>query len=259
MKKLQILSYHKERRDSQRFAEKFWNWRTHTTSLLSVPLRTFALSAVICTSRFSTGAADSNSALSTWLDAQKDIHSWSADCVQTRKFKTLTQPLVESGKVWFAQPNRFRWELGHPPKTIAARATNEMLLLYPRLKQAERFPLDSTAPGQWRDALALLEAGFPRSTAEMESKFRIVQQTVTNDVCDLLLEPKSPGARKMIPKIQIVFDLKNRSLLANELRFADGSSLRNDFTNAVLNPKLDDSMFSPPIPPDFKVVTPLKQ
>jgi outer membrane lipoprotein-sorting protein len=48
-------------------------------------------------------------------------------------------------------------------------------------------------------------------------------------------------------------------LLANELRFADGSSLRNDFTNAVLNPKLDDSMFSPPIPPDFKVVEPLKQ
>ena len=112
---------------------------------------------------------------------------------------------------------------------------------------------------EWRDALALLEAGFPRSTGEMESKFRIVQQAVTNDICDLLLEPKSPGARKMIPKIQIVFDLKNRSLLANELRFADGSSLRNDFTNAVLNPKLDDNVFSPPIPPDFKVVEPLKQ
>ena len=50
--------------------------------------------------------------------------------------------LTESGKVWFAEPNRFRWELGHPPKTIAVRATDEMLLLYPLLKRAERYPLN---------------------------------------------------------------------------------------------------------------------
>src|SRR4051794_37381188 len=66
-------------------------------------------------------AADNSAALSTWLNAQTNIHSWSADFVQTRRFKTLTQPLTESGTVRFAEPNRFRWELGHPPKTIAVR------------------------------------------------------------------------------------------------------------------------------------------
>src|ERR1051326_1502295 len=151
MKKLRIFLYRKERKDSQRLAEKFFGQKTHHDSFLCVSLRIFALSAVSYMLLLSAIAADNKSALSTWLDAQKDIHSWSADCVQTRKFKTLTQPLTESGKVWFAQPNRFRWELGHPPKTIAARATNEMLLLYPLLKQAERFPLNSTASGQWRD------------------------------------------------------------------------------------------------------------
>src|SRR5881394_143888 len=83
--------------------------------------------------------AESNSALSTWLNAQTNIHTWSADFVQTRRFKTLTQPLTESGKVWFAEPNRFRWELGHPPKTIAVRASEEMVLLYPLLKRVERY------------------------------------------------------------------------------------------------------------------------
>src|SRR5215510_7069920 len=82
-------------------------------------------------------AAESDAALSIWLNAQTNIHSWSADFVQTRRFKTLTQPLTESGKVWFVEPNRFRWELGHPPKTIAVRATDEMILLYPFLKRAE--------------------------------------------------------------------------------------------------------------------------
>jgi len=204
-------------------------------------------------------AADNNSVLSTWLNAQKNIHSWSADFVQTRRFKTLTQPLTESGKVWFAEPNRFRWELGHPPKTIAVRATDEMLLLYPMLKRVERYPLNSSAPGPWRDALALLEAGFPRSQAEMESKFRVTSQTVTNDVCDLVLQPRSAAARKMMPQIEIAFDLKSSSLRAVLFQFADGSSLRNDFTNAVLNPKLDEKMFTPPIPPDYKIVEPTKK
>jgi hypothetical protein len=34
--------------------------------------------------------------------------------------------------------------------------------------------------------------------------------------------------------------------------------MRNDFTNAVLNPKLDPSVFAPPIPSDYTVVEPLK-
>ena len=203
--------------------------------------------------------AENHAAFSAWLNAQTNIHCWSANFTQTRRFKTLTQPLTESGKVWFAEPNRFRWELGHPAKTIAVRATDEMLLLYPLLKRAERYPLNSSAPGPWRDALALLEAGFPRSQAEMESKFRITSQVVTNDVCDLVLQPKSAAARKMMPQIEIAFDLKNRSLRATELQFADGSSLRNDFTNGVLNPTLDAGMFTPPIPADFKIVEPMKQ
>ena len=202
--------------------------------------------------------AETSTALSAWLDAQKNVHAWSADFVQTRRFKTLTQPLTESGKVWFAEPNRFRWELGHPAKTIAVRSGDEMLLFYPMLKRVERYPLNSAAPGPWRDALALLEAGFPRSKAEMESKFRIASQVVTNDVCDLVLQPKSGAARKMMPQIEIAFDLKHSSLRATELQFADGSSLRNDFTNDVLNPELDQKMFTPPIPADYKVVQPIK-
>lgn len=37
-----------------------------------------------------------------------------------------------------------------------------------------------------------------------------------------------------------------------------GMILRNDFTNAVLNPKLDERTFTPKIESDFKIVEPLK-
>jgi outer membrane lipoprotein-sorting protein len=46
------------------------------------------------------------------------------------------------------------------------------------------------------------------------------------------------------------------ALQATELWFADGSRMRNDFTNAVMNPPLEGTLFAPPIPPDYKVTEP---
>jgi outer membrane lipoprotein-sorting protein len=199
------------------------------------------------------------SQLSTWLSAQTNIQSWSADFIQTRALKSLTQPLTATGHVWFAQPNRFRWELGHPAKTIAVRAADEMLIFYPMLKRVERYPLGGDQTGQWRDALALLEAGFPRSQAELENRFRILSQTVTNQICELALQPRSAAARKMMPQIKIAFSTGDNSLKATELQFADGSIMRNDFMNAVLNPKIESEMFTPKIETDIRVVEPLRK
>jgi outer membrane lipoprotein-sorting protein len=204
-------------------------------------------------------ATDANPLLSSWLGAQTNIQSWSADFVQTRTFKSLTEPLTATGHVWCAAPNRFRWELGNPPQTIAVRAPQEMLVMYPRLKRVERYPLTGDQTGPWRDALALLEAGFPRSQPEMEARLKILSQTVTNQICELVLQPKSAAARRMMPQLKIAFDTKDFSLRATELQFADGSTMRNDFVNPMLNPKVDPEMFNPRIPADYKVVEPLNQ
>jgi outer membrane lipoprotein-sorting protein len=204
-------------------------------------------------------AADLNPLAVSWLAAQTNIQSWSADFLQTRSLKSLTQPLTATGQVWFAAPNRFRWELGKPAQTIAVRAPNEMLVIYPRFKRVERFPLNSQEAGPWKDALALLEAGFPRSAAELEAQYNVLEQSVQGATGRLVLQPRSSAARRMMPRITIEFDTKDFSLRATELQFADGSSLRNDFNNAVLNPMIDPQQFSPEIPAEFKVVEPMKK
>lgn len=203
-------------------------------------------------------AVELNPAVASWLAAQTNIETWSAEFVQTRSLKSLTQPLTSTGHVWFAAPNRFRWELGNPAQTIAARATNELLVIYPRLKRVERFPLTGEQTGPWRDALALLEAGFPRSADELERQYTIVSQTVINDTGRIILQPKSPMARRMIPQLEISFDTKDHSLRSTELQFADGSKMRNDFKNPMLNPPIDATLFAPQIPSDYRVVEPLK-
>jgi len=204
-------------------------------------------------------AADTNSLLHRWLCAQTNLQSWSADVTQTRSFKTLAQPLTAHGHVWFAAPNRFRWEILTPSQTIAVRQPDQMLVIYPRLKRAERYPLNSQQPGPWKDTLSLLEAGFPRSQAEIEARFKILSQSVSNQICELLLQPRSPGARRLLPQIKVAFATNDFALRATELQFADGSTMRNDFSHSQLNPPLEADLFTPKLENDFKLVEPLKK
>jgi outer membrane lipoprotein-sorting protein len=134
-----------------------------------------------------------------------------------------------------------------------------MLVIYPRLERAEKYPLGAQAAGPWKDTLALLEAGFPRSQAELESQFKVVAERDADGLHEISLQPKSASARRMMPLIKIAFSPQDLSLRATELQFADGSSMRNEFTNQQLNPKLDELLFNPPISADYKIIEPLKK
>ena len=204
-------------------------------------------------------ASEANSVLDAWFAAQKNVRTWSADFVQTRALKTLTQPLVASGHISFAMPDEFRWELGQPAKTIALRHGDEMFVIYPRLKRAERYPLGAAAPAEWRDMMSLLSAGFPHDRKEFEAQFQILSLTETNGWWQFSLQPKSVSARRMMPELRLRLATNDFSLASTELVFVDGSRMRNDFTNAVLNPALDKNLFEWTPPADYKVTEPFQR
>jgi outer membrane lipoprotein-sorting protein len=206
----------------------------------------------------SSRAAETGSPLTEWLNGQTNIHTWSADFTQTRLLKTFTQPLTAKGHFWFATPNNFRWEITDPTPTIAVRNAEALTVIYPRLKRAERYALTGTPAGPWKDMLALLETGFPRSRAEVESRFGIISQSISNGVGQVTLQPRSAAARRLMPEIKITFATNDLTLRSTEMQFADGSRMRNDFTNQMLNPKLDADLFTPKLDKDYKLVEPLK-
>ena len=205
------------------------------------------------------GALDTNGVINGWLKAQADLETWEADFTQTRTLRTLKQPLVSAGHVWFAMPNQFRWELGNPAQTIAVRDDQQMLVIYPRLKRAERYPLAGTDAGMLGEALALLDAGFPRDRQTFEERFRIKTLAQTNSVYLLGLEPARASARRMIPLIQLTLATNDLALLANEIVLPDGSRMRNDFTNARLNVTFEANRFTPELGAEYKVTEPLKR
>jgi outer membrane lipoprotein-sorting protein len=217
--------------------------------------KSFALALLFILPGVPTRAAD---LLDRWIAAQTNVHTWTADIVQTRNFKTLSQPLVSTGKVWIAVPDRFRWELGQPPQTIALRQPAELAIVYPRLKRVEKYSLQAGQTGPWRDALALLDASFPRSRTNLEAQFQILALTQTNGVARLELQPRSAAARKFIARLEISFRTDDFSPVGTALTFSDGSGLCNEFSHSAVNPPLDSQLFEIKMEPDFTVVEPLK-
>ncbi len=202
-------------------------------------------------------AAGSDEQFNKWFAVQTNLQSWSADFIQTRSLKVLAQPLVSAGKVW-VKPGEFRWELGQPAQTIVVRRPEQLLIVYPRLKRAEKYALEGVPAGPIKDALAMLDASLPRDRATMEQHFRLLSATETNSTLQMLLQPRSDAARKFITEIMIGFHTNDFRIAATEMRFADGSTLRNDFTNVVLNLPMDPVLFGTNLPPDCKMVEPLK-
>jgi outer membrane lipoprotein-sorting protein len=200
-------------------------------------------------------AADQEQVISGWLGVQTNVQTWAADFTQIRKLKALTQPLVSTGQVWFAAPQNFRWQLG-ANQTIAIRSNETMLVEYPRLKRAEKYDFQNSGPNEWKDALALLQSGFPRSREDIDRQFRILSLSNTNGIYELELEPRSAGARKMMPQINVLIH-SNLTLAGTELVFADGSRMRNEFSNVRTNVPVEGK-FVLSIPPDFKLIEPLK-
>ena len=196
--------------------------------------------------------------LAAWIASQTNIHTWSADLVQTRSLKTFSRPFTNYGHFWYAAPDRFRWEVGAPATTLAVRQPAQLLVVYPKLHRAERYPLDGLQTGPWKDTLALLEAGFPRSAGELEAHFKVLTQTLTNGLCEIALAPRSASARRMMPQIKITFATNSMALRATELHFADGSTMRNDFSGARLDEKLDEALFTPALQ-DFQIIEPLRK
>jgi outer membrane lipoprotein-sorting protein len=203
--------------------------------------------------------ADESQILAQWIGAQSAIRTFEADFKQTRELKALTQPLVATGKIWFAAPDRFRWEILQPAPTIAVRDHDELLVIFPKLKRAEKYSLAKLRKGPWKDLMGLLDTGFPRSQSEFEERFHLRSIAPIAGGQRLDIEPKSALVKKYMPQLTIDIGTPGFALLGTTMQFVDGSVLKNEFTQPQLNPDLDDALFHPQLGADYKITEPLSE
>jgi len=218
----------------------------------------FCLSLLLLLSAPISRAADYDAQFNKWFEVQTNLQSWSGDFNQVSTLTVLNQPLITPGKVWVKR-GEFRWEIGQPVQTIVLRTPDQLLIVYPRLKRAEKYPLGTVPTGPMKDALALMDASLPRDRASMEEHFKLVSATLTNSVLQMTLQPRSEAARKMIGQVMVGFRTNDYIIAETEMKFADGSKLHNNFTNIVLNQAFSPDLFDAKLPADYTVSEPLKQ
>jgi outer membrane lipoprotein-sorting protein len=203
-------------------------------------------------------AESSEEFIKAWLVQQAEVKTWSADVVQIRKLKSLVRPLKSKGQVWFEQPNRFRWQLGTPPRTIALRKEDELLIIYPRFKQVERYSTGEDVDPAWKQVLALLEVGFPSSEEAFFAQYELRSTQRTKKAWKFELRPAAEAARRLLDRVWVEVSRRDFSLMATELVFPDGSTMRNEFFHRRLNPDLEEGLFDFAIDEGYQVVSPLE-
>ena len=179
-----------------------------------------------------------------WITRQDDFRAVTADFTQTRSLRALKSPLTSEGRLWFKAPSSFRWELGTPARTIVLRKGETLFLIQPAKKRAERSPAnakpDKPSPMQ---AMGMMSFPFARDFADFQRQFETLSISTDGPRCHLEVLPREAQARKFLSALKLDFNTATGHLLGFEMATRDGSSLRNDFTNVQVNPKISPALF----------------
>lgn len=214
-------------------------FRAH--SMIRVLLVFFALAFA---TRLASAEALDFGPVKRWITRQEDFRAVMADFTQTRSLRALKSPLASEGRLWFKAPSSFRWEIGTPAKTIVLRKGDSLFLIQPAKKRAERSPAearpDKPSPMQ---AMGMMSFPFARDFGDFQRQFETLSITTEGTRCHLEVLPRDAQARKFLSALKLDFSTANGHLLGFEMATRDGSSLRNDFTNVQVNPKIPASVF----------------
>jgi outer membrane lipoprotein-sorting protein len=147
--------------------------------------------------------------------------------------------------------------LGDPPRTIAVRTRDALLIAYPRLKRVEKIALENGLDSKWRYVMALLDVGFPQDPETFLATYNLTGSDQIDDRWLFDLQPASQQARWLLDSIRLEISVPDMMLQATQLAFPDGSIMRNEFHNIVVNPDVQEGLFDFEIPKDYQVVNPL--
>lgn len=134
-----------------------------------------------------------------------------------------------------------------------------MLIAYPNLQRAEHYNLNQQTAGPMRDAMILMEAGFPRGQKALLENYTLSAESDTNGLCHITLKPHKTAGQRMVASVLLTFQTNSFLLTGTEIEFVDGSQLKNSFFDGQSNTPLPEDTFSTNFVEGYTITQPLKQ
>lgn len=165
------------------------------------------------------------------------VHAFSCDFRQERKLAIFAKPVVFSGKLYLARPDRLRWEFTAP---IAS-----LLILDGKFG---RRCGEGSPPSEFnleRDPVMRLVAGQLRTWTS--GAYRDLQGEFVLELAagpSLVIKPRQAGLASFLNRIVVLFDPVALQPVRVEIHEEGGDRTVLSFTGYQLNPELAPELFS---------------
>ncbi len=173
-----------------------------------------------------------------------------ADFQEQRFLRLMNKPIVNSGKVWFQPPNKFRREVKGNSPSLTVSDGHQLWIYYPNFKSAERYSLGKRSPLD--SIIAAINSAL--NLENVENTFDITGTKVDNGY-ELELMPRTPSMKRVFQKLNLHIDDKLRAERTEMLQ-PNGDRIVTSYSNQTRAP-LPPSRFEFTPPPGTDIATPL--
>ena len=205
---------------------------------------------LISLTSFANAEALSGAELKNLLARIRENPITQADFQEQRVIRLMKKPIVNSGKVWFQPPNKFRREVkGNSPSLIVSNG-QQLWIYYPNFRSAERYPVGNRSP---LDAtVAAINSALNLENAE--STFHIIATRVDNR-WEMELTPQTPSMKRVFQKLTMRIS-DNLQAERTDMLQPNGDRIVTTYSNQTRAP-LPRSTFEFTPPPGTDISTPL--
>jgi outer membrane lipoprotein-sorting protein len=182
---------------------------------------------------------------------QREVGTLRATVVQRKRHPLLKGEVVTEGTLLFSRPNRLRWEVATPERTIIVIDDQALVIYHPERKEAERRDLRDDFGS--RAVVDFLTAGMNLDVAELEKRFQ-VDLYRDDGRLSLVLTPRSRWVARAIASVTIAQDEADALPRQIVVVGQKGDRTETSLAHAVVNPPLAEDAFTLRLGPEVRVV-----
>src|SRR5438094_5180585 len=156
---------------------------------------------LISLTSFANAEALSGAELKDLLARIRENPITQADFQEQRVIRLMKKPIVNSGKVWFQPPNKFRREVKGNSPSLTVSNGQQLWIYYPNFKSAERYSIGSRSPLD--SIIAAINSAL--NLENVENSFDITGTKIDNGY-ELALTPRTPAMKRIFQKLNLRID-----------------------------------------------------
>ena len=173
-----------------------------------------------------------------------------ADFKEQRIIRLMRKPIVNSGKVWFQPPNKFRREVKGSSPSLTVSDGQQLWIYYPNFKSAERYSLGKRSPLD--SVIASINSAL--NLENIENTFHITA-TRAGYGYELELTPRTASMKRAFQKLNLRINNKLKAEGTDMLQ-PNGDRIVTVYANQTRAP-IPASTFKFTPPPGTDITTPL--